>query len=287
MFRVPYLNQRPVNEEPEADLFDLAQPGDAILCRLNKPNVATCLGFLRRGKRARIEGRDLGKRLEFHVQRACDGYAFQELTSTMMDLDTYEQAEIGKMAAKNKSEAMMALFEDEVDAARLIMERCIESSPKASWPDFQRLIADLFGDDVSNKQTITLSSIHKAKGREWPRVFILGRTDYMPFHLAKMDWEIEQEYNLIYVGDTRAQHILIHVTGVQSALDKGLHREVRVRTTFHQDAGSLEQALDEVAEKHGIEEPPHLMPSPDFPFGPAGAPGFLSVNDLLNLHKKR
>jgi DNA helicase-2/ATP-dependent DNA helicase PcrA len=209
------------------DLFSLAQPGYAILCRLNKPNVATCLGFLRRGKRARIEGRDLGKRLEHHVQKAADGYAFQPLDETLMELDVYEQQELGKMASKNKSEASMALFEDEIDAARLIIERCTEENRKASWADFTRLLGELFGDNIPPSQVITLSSIHKAKGREWPRVFILGRDSYMPFHLAKQDWEMEQEHNLIYVATTRAERTLIYVTGVQSAIDKGEHREVK------------------------------------------------------------
>lgn len=227
---IPFISQPPARFSQtgtEADLFQLALPGDAILCRLNKPNVATCLGFLRRGKRARIEGRDLGKRLEYHVTRTSELYAFEPLSSTILDLDTYEEQEVGNLAAKNKSEATIALFEDEVDAARLIIERCIEVNPHAMWADFQSMIADLFGDNISNSQTITLSSVHKAKGREWPRVFILGWKDYMPFHLATQPWEIEQEHNLRYVAITRAEHTLFYVTGVQSALDKGEHREVK------------------------------------------------------------
>jgi superfamily I DNA/RNA helicase len=58
------------------------------------------------------------------------------------------------------------------------------------------------------------------------RVFILGYSDYMPFHLAKALWEKEQEQNLIYVAKTRAERTLVYVNGVQSALDRGLHRKV-------------------------------------------------------------
>jgi len=216
-----------VGAPPLRDLFTEAKPGDAILCRLNKPNVATCLGFLRRGKRARIEGRDIGKRLEYHATRANEMYAFQSCEETLLSLEAYEEQQLAMMVSKNKSEATMAYFQDEVDACKLVLERCIESNPSANWAAFQKLLAELFGDDVSNKDTITLASVHKSKGREWPRVFILGRSDYMPFPLAKKEWEVEQEHNLIYVAITRAERELYYVTGVRSAIDKGLHREVK------------------------------------------------------------
>ena len=82
-------------------------------------------------------------------------------------------------------------------------------------------------DDAHKQRCILLSSVHKAKGLEWPRVYLLGRSDYMPFFKAELDWELEQEHNLIYVAITRAKHELIEVTGVRSALDKGLHRQAQ------------------------------------------------------------
>jgi superfamily I DNA/RNA helicase len=230
---VPTIQARP-NAPPgqlltidfaEADFLSLPEPGDAILCRLNKPNVACCLGLLRRGKRAKIEGRDLGVRLEQHMKSSTELYNHQPLAETLLDLDSYEQREIGKLVARNKPESAIALLEDEIDAARLIAQRCIEANPHASWLHFTGLIADLFGDDIGTG-FITLSSVHKAKGREWPRVFILGFNDYMPFHLADAEWELEQEANLIYVAKTRAEHALVFVNGAQSAIDKGLHRRL-------------------------------------------------------------
>jgi ATP-dependent exoDNAse (exonuclease V) beta subunit len=58
---------------------------------------------------------------------------------------------------------------------------------------------------------VTLSTIHKAKGREWPKVFLLGRNRYMPSKYATQDWQLDQEKNLIYVAVTRAQEELIEV----------------------------------------------------------------------------
>lgn len=231
--QVPAIQPRPnapdgqvLSIEFEADRFlDLPEPGDAILCRLNKPNVAVCLGLLRRGKRAKIEGRDIGQRLAEHVKKAEPLYASRPIDDLLLALDSYEQVQIGKLVAHNKPESAIAMLEDEIDAARLILERANEAAAgNGSYQHFEGLIADLFGDDVS-KASIVLSSVHKAKGREWPRVFILGYSDYMPFHLAKSDWELEQEDNLIYVAKTRAERILVLVDGAQSAIDRGIHRK--------------------------------------------------------------
>ena len=210
------------------DFLGMPEPGDAILCRLNKPNVAVCLGLLRRGKRARIEGRDIGRRLLEHAQKANPLYAHKPLDETLLDLEAYGSNEVQKLVARNKPETVIALLEDELDATQLLLERAIEDATKAGvppeWQHFEGLIADLFADDVS-KASIVLSSVHKAKGREWKRVFILGRGDYMPFHLAKAPWELEQEQNLIYVAVTRAEQVLVNVNGVQSAIDRGVHRD--------------------------------------------------------------
>lgn len=209
----------------EPDFLSLPQPGDAILCRLNKPNVAVCLGLLRRGIRARIEGRDIGKKLLDHIQRATDGmYQDMSLSDILSALDDYVEIECHKLFQKQR-EAAMDLLRDEVEASILLVERTIESHGlEASYNQVAALVDSLFGDDIPPHGVVTLSSVHKSKGREWPTVYILGRSDYMPFHRATMPWELEQEDNLIYVAITRAERCLINVHGVKEAIDNGLHR---------------------------------------------------------------
>lgn len=53
--------------------------------------------------------------------------------------------------------------------------------------------------------SLELSTIHRAKGREWKRVFILGMKRYMPSRYATQPWQQEQERHLAYVGITRAK----------------------------------------------------------------------------------
>ena len=57
------------------------------------------------------------------------------------------------------------------------------------------------------KNGIALSTIHKAKGLEANNVYIVCNS-LMPSKSANKDWEIKQEYNLMYVAYTRAKNTL-------------------------------------------------------------------------------
>jgi superfamily I DNA/RNA helicase len=59
--------------------------------------------------------------------------------------------------------------------------------------------------------TLTLCTIHRSKGREWQRVYLIGRNRYMPSSYARLDWELEQERNLMYVAVTRSKGELVEV----------------------------------------------------------------------------
>lgn len=204
----------------DKDFLDKLRDGDAVLCRLNKPNVSVAIGLLRRGRTARIEGRDLGAKLMSHARKAApDSPSLDQL---LLALESYRAHQVDLLIRADK-ELSAAMLEDELEALIVLIDRCLEQGKK-SFSDLDWLQQELFQDDAHKQRCILLSSIHKAKGLEWPRVYLLGRQDYMPFFKAEMDWELEQENNLIYVAVTRAEHELIEVTDVRSALDKGLHR---------------------------------------------------------------
>lgn len=204
----------------DEDFLDRLQEGDTILCRLNKPNVSVAIGLLRRGRTARIEGRDLGTKLMSHARKAAPD--MPPLDELLHALDSYRAHQVDLLVRAEKHTAA-ALLEDEIEALIVLIDRCLEQG-KRRFADLDFLQQELFQDDAHKQRCILLSSVHKAKGLEWPRVYLLGRSDYMPFFKAEMEWEQEQEQNLIYVAITRAKHELIEVTDVRSALDKGLHR---------------------------------------------------------------
>jgi DNA helicase II / ATP-dependent DNA helicase PcrA len=191
-------------------------PGDAILCRLNKPIVTFALMLLKHGQRVRIEGRDLGGRLLDLVRKSDPSHAYANLSDLAITFETWAEGQIN--AASNRQSAA-AHFEDEASAATVLIERCLIEG-QTRFSDLENLVKNLFDDNIPASQFITLSSVHKAKGREWPHVWLLGRGDYMPFHRAPADWELEQEQNLIYVAITRAERQLTYITDLQSWVDK-------------------------------------------------------------------
>ncbi len=199
------------------DFYEELRAGDALLCRLNKPNVQVAIELLRRGKTPRIEGRDLGQQLMRHARLAApDGPDLEELRGA---IEEYKTHQIMTLMQREKS-TQASMLEDECDALQVLIERVLETGGKKLM-DLEALCESLFVDEGNKLNCILLCSVHKAKGLEWPRVYILGRFDYMPFHRAEMEWEKVQEQNLIYVAVTRAEHELVFVTGVQSALDAG------------------------------------------------------------------
>ena len=67
-------------------------------------------------------------------------------------------------------------------------------------------IKAIFTDDIDG---ICLSTVHKVKGLEADRVFIV-RPDLLPMTTVTKGWQVQQEKNLEYVAITRARMELIY-----------------------------------------------------------------------------
>jgi hypothetical protein len=95
----------------------------------------------------------------------------------------------------------------------LALEYCFDAfgSQCQRFDDFCRRIERLFDDEAPLSSHVILATIHRAKGDEADRVFLL-KTDSMPAtFLAEKDWQIQQEHNLLYVALTRSKGSLFLV----------------------------------------------------------------------------
>jgi len=181
-----------------------AKVGDAILCRFNAPLVSLIYQFIAKGIPAKIEGREIGAGIKTLVKR-WKSKTFDELLDK---LDNYLTQEEQKLKARNELYKFQAI-EDKVSCAKVIINRVITKGLTGNPADLIcKELDNIFGDKT-DKSMITLSSIHKSKGLEWHNVFLIN-TGISPY--AKLDWEIGQEYNLLYVAITRAQKTLTYVT---------------------------------------------------------------------------
>ena len=72
--------------------------------------------------------------------------------------------------------------------------------------DVVAAIEAIFSNNIA---PVTLSTVHKAKGMEWPRVFILD--SFLIGKRAETAAQQQQEDNLHYVAITRSKHTLGYI----------------------------------------------------------------------------
>jgi superfamily I DNA/RNA helicase len=198
---VPHLAAKPeaeageVTQIEEAEFFDAVQPGDMVLCRCVAPLITHCLAFIKKGRNARVLGRDIGRSLcalyKNHVTPKNDGDNYKAL----FEARAAALAKLGNPGQENRLQAM----NDRFDALEILIP-----SADADEPTVLAAINAVFDDA---KPTYTFSSVHKAKGQERDNVFLV-RPELLPFPNAT---DIQQERNLKYVALTRAKKRFTYV----------------------------------------------------------------------------
>lgn len=191
------------------DGFDFSrfEKTDAVLCRNTAPLIELAYRLIGKKVPCRVEGRDIGKSLEKLARR----WKVRSLEVLLGRLEKYLEREIAKWTAKGREERAAAV-EDQVESLRALIGVCM-AEQKYHLEDLVELIGRMFGDTPQGEpqRMLTLSTVHKSKGREWERVFILRAREFMPSRWARKEWQQEQEQNLIYVAITRAKRTLIYL----------------------------------------------------------------------------
>lgn len=174
--------------------------GDMVVCRCNAPLVAPCFELIRKGVKATIAGRDIGKGLLALLEKAEKRYGSRSLPALLAALMDYAQREAGKLLAAHKGTQAQSLL-DQAETLVALADGCNVTSEIA----FK--VNGVFSDDA---QGVTFSSVHRAKGLEADNVYLL-KPDLIPHPMAQQDWEKAQEQNILYVALTRSKHGLYFV----------------------------------------------------------------------------
>jgi DNA helicase II / ATP-dependent DNA helicase PcrA len=192
---VPAIEAAPDAERGEVrlasygDMWQGVEEGDFVLSRSNAPLVRLCLALLKDGRRANIQGRDMGRSLKAFVKKS--------RAKTVAELREYvgewEKAERERLAKKRRDAQAVE------DKAACILT---VSDGAASIQDVLSSIDALF-EDKDDKSRIILSTTHKAKGLERERVWVLATT-----YRRRPEPE---ETALYYVAITRARKVLVLV----------------------------------------------------------------------------
>ena len=176
-------------------------PTDAILCRNTRPLIEVAFLLIRNKVSCRVLGRDIGQGLVKLVKKM---KAFNVLDLTKK-LANYRSKEAQKLIAQGKEDRLASL-DDKLETLAVFMEEVGIDAPVS---ELISAIEALFSDDSMGR--LTLSTIHKSKGLQWPRVFILDPF-LMPSKWARQQWQKEQERNVTYVAITRAMSELYFIT---------------------------------------------------------------------------
>jgi DNA helicase-2/ATP-dependent DNA helicase PcrA len=185
---------------------------------------------------------DTGYLAELEAERSIEAEArlenLQELVGVCREFDdALESGDVAGLAgiASGSGDGETSAVPDGLDRVQAFLEAV-------------SLVTDL--DDIEGeKRTITLMTLHSAKGLEFPVVFLTGLEDGVFPHMRSLGEpdELEEERRLCYVGITRARERLY--------LCHAWSRMLFGRTDFYPPSRFLSEIPEELVEVLGEERP--------------------------------
>lgn len=176
--------------------------GDMILCRVTSPLVRLCMQYIGNGVKAYVKGRDIGVNLINMIKKTN--------RKTIAEVSVKLEGELSRIANNVVKKTKCTLqeaeesdiyksYEDKLKAINVLSEGLVTAKEV-----IDRIEVIFSG----GKEGIVLSTIHKSKGLESNRVFIICEDKLYLKHCMMIPWMAEQERNLVYVAYTRAKHYL-------------------------------------------------------------------------------
>ena len=161
------------------------------------PLVKLFFEFLTQNKKAIIKGSDIGVHLIELIGKI----------NNIENLITFWNKELAKFRKELKADGVLNPNEHSGYSALedKVMTLLFLAKLADSIEGLKNSIRTIFTDEI---QGIVLSTVHKIKGLESNRVFII-RPDLLPMKNVK-SWQYIQEMNLCYVAITRAKLELIY-----------------------------------------------------------------------------
>lgn len=185
-----------INDIPSRnELLDGVQVGDFVLSRKNAPLMKLCLTSLADGKPAVVAGKDIGAGLIEIIKKSKK----KTMPSFIEWLKAWKENELEKHSEedpkkKEKAEQKIENIKDKYDCIIALTEDVY------SVDELIKKLQSLFADADDNLSTkIVYSSVHKAKGLEANRVWVLQST---------LRESTQEEKNICYVAYTRAKNVL-------------------------------------------------------------------------------
>lgn len=175
----------------------------ALLCRNNAPLMTMAFRLIRAGVGVEFLGREIGRGLTTLAKKLAPEPATPTV-EFLAKLRNWAEGEIGLVIANDRPERVAGITD-----RRECLMAVAESTEASTVGQIVRQLDDLF---ARANARVTLASVHKAKGLEWPVVIVIDPWRFRAGIRKALDRgdEIgaEQERNCQYVAETRAQRVL-------------------------------------------------------------------------------
>jgi DNA helicase II / ATP-dependent DNA helicase PcrA len=219
---VRYINKHhpeiPFNSFPDApegwikdlafdDLFEELEPGDMVESRTKAVLVRLFFKGIRQGHRICIVGQQEDVEALLSVIRGLKAKTIPQLLEKAEKARAKELTRLEKSAKGGKPNIhLIEATNDKYDIVREIAMGC--KGIGEIEPTIRTMFADVTGP--GKRDRIMLTTVHKAKGLEADRTFVLQEN--MPHLKASSPEEIQQETNIWYVAHTRHKEgmFLVH-----------------------------------------------------------------------------
>lgn len=188
-------------EETDISLME-PKVGDLILSRINANIFSMAFSLLRKKIGVRIQGRDFGNQLKKLLESVCKGC--ETVAEIQTNLSEYEKGEHDRIMQRTFPQRGLTELQEKMACLYSLTGGC------KSLAEMTKTIDDLFSEDLPRSKVVLLSTIHRAKGMEADTVWFL-EPQLIPHKLAETESEIQQEFNLKFVGETRHKKKLVYV----------------------------------------------------------------------------
>lgn len=191
---------------------DEIRDGDLVICRKTAPLITVFFKLLQRKIKAQIVGKDI----EAGLLNLAERIQSESLQRSFLKIDDEIQALVTELKAKGitkpENQPRYIALEEKCEVLKVILMsinnpyRLVDS------------IKDIFSQE---KRGIKLMTIHRSKGLEADRVFVVEKYNgerQCPSPKAVQKWEKIQEKNLQFVAYTRAKTQLIQLSIVEEKI---------------------------------------------------------------------
>lgn len=187
----------------ESDVHLFARPGDMVLSRTNAPLLSSAVRAIRSKIKCRIKGLDFAYTLIKQIEDISDKKFSAKATKERI-IDFWYPEEYESLIKLEAPDTQFQRLEDIRDAMIVILDTYAHVTDMKLLKGY---VTKMFNDG-DDSDFLWFSSVHRSKGLEADRVFIIT-ADKLPLRTKnQQSWEFEQELNLKYVAITRAKHLL-------------------------------------------------------------------------------